>query len=179
MSILIQCKVLYQYNWYQSDGLNYLDIIWSASLSVILNMSVRDCYASVAAVLWALFRDNFLYAPSQWKTTLHCNVVSHWLGAYKKLSLIIELLSLVQQLYMLYCCCYLAVVYDIAARTIVSIALKLWLLNCSCGCYEAMSVTIYVHAYALHAYAFVTCSALVALSNTVVLHQNLRMVTAE
>ena len=23
-------------------------------------------------------------APSQWETTLHCNVVSHWLGAYKK-----------------------------------------------------------------------------------------------
>ena len=23
----------------------------------------------------------FLYAPSQWETTLHCSVVSHWLGA--------------------------------------------------------------------------------------------------
>ena len=23
-----------------------------------------------------------VYAPSQWETTLHCNVVSHWLGAY-------------------------------------------------------------------------------------------------
>ena len=27
-------------------------------------------------------RDHFVYAPSQWETTLHCNVVSHWLGAY-------------------------------------------------------------------------------------------------
>ena len=27
-------------------------------------------------------------APSQWETTLHCNVVSHWLGAYTKWSLI-------------------------------------------------------------------------------------------
>ena len=26
-------------------------------------------------------RDNFLCAPSQWETTLQCNVVSHWLGA--------------------------------------------------------------------------------------------------
>ena len=25
-------------------------------------------------------RDHFVYAPSQWETTLHCNV-SHWLGA--------------------------------------------------------------------------------------------------
>ena len=28
-----------------------------------------------------------MYAPSQWETTLHCNVVSHWKGAYTKLSL--------------------------------------------------------------------------------------------
>ena len=26
-------------------------------------------------------RDYFVYAPSQWETTLQCNVVSHWLGA--------------------------------------------------------------------------------------------------
>ena len=30
-------------------------------------------------------RDDFVYAPSQWKTMLHCNIVSHWLGAYKKI----------------------------------------------------------------------------------------------
>ena len=34
-----------------------------------------------------IFRDYFAYAPSQWETTLHCNVVSHWLGAYTKWSL--------------------------------------------------------------------------------------------
>ena len=32
-------------------------------------------------------RDHFVYAPSQWQTTLHSNVVSHWLGTYTKLSL--------------------------------------------------------------------------------------------
>ena len=31
--------------------------------------------------------DDCVYAPSQWETTLQCNVVSHWLGAYKKWSL--------------------------------------------------------------------------------------------
>ena len=29
----------------------------------------------------------FVYAPSQWETALHCNVISHWLGAYTKWSL--------------------------------------------------------------------------------------------
>ena len=33
------------------------------------------------------FRDHFAYAPNQWETTLHCNVVSHWLGAYTTWSL--------------------------------------------------------------------------------------------
>ena len=28
-----------------------------------------------------------MHAPSQWETTLHCNVVSHWLGAHTKWSL--------------------------------------------------------------------------------------------
>ena len=27
-------------------------------------------------------REHFLYTPSQWETTLHCNVAFHWLGAY-------------------------------------------------------------------------------------------------
>ena len=31
--------------------------------------------------------DHFVYASSQWETTLQCNVVSHWLGAYTKWSL--------------------------------------------------------------------------------------------
>ena len=32
-------------------------------------------------------RDHFVYAPSQWETTLQCNVVSHWLGAFRKWTL--------------------------------------------------------------------------------------------
>ena len=28
------------------------------------------------------FRVHFFHAPSQWETKLHCNVVSHWLGAW-------------------------------------------------------------------------------------------------
>ena len=32
-------------------------------------------------------RESFVNAPSQWETTLHCNVLSHWLGAFLKQSL--------------------------------------------------------------------------------------------
>ena len=37
-----------------------------------------------------MFRDQFVYAPSQWDTTLHCNIGSHWLGAYTKWSLHVD-----------------------------------------------------------------------------------------
>ena len=33
---------------------------------------------------WSLDRSRFVNASSQWETTLHCNVVCHWLGAYTK-----------------------------------------------------------------------------------------------
>ena len=38
------------------------------------------------------FRDYFVYALRQWETTLHYNVVPHWLGAYTKRSLIFRTL---------------------------------------------------------------------------------------
>ena len=37
-----------------------------------------------------MFRDHFVYEPSQWETTLQCNVVSHWLGAYTKWCLMLH-----------------------------------------------------------------------------------------
>ena len=37
--------------------------------------------------MYCTLRDHFVYAPSQWEATLHCNVVSHWLGTYTKWSL--------------------------------------------------------------------------------------------
>ena len=33
------------------------------------------------------FKDHSVYAPNQWDMTLHCNFVSHWVGAYTKWSL--------------------------------------------------------------------------------------------
>ena len=46
-------------------------------------------------VLWLelavsnLLQGSFVNVPSQWEMTLHCNVVSHWLGAYTTWSLLL------------------------------------------------------------------------------------------
>ena len=32
-------------------------------------------------------KDHFVYVPSQWVMTLQCNIISHWLGTFTKLSL--------------------------------------------------------------------------------------------
>ena len=34
-------------------------------------------------------RNHFVYAPSKWETTSQCKVISHWLGAYTKWSLVL------------------------------------------------------------------------------------------
>ena len=36
-----------------------------------------------------LHNDHFVYVPSQWETTLQCNVISHWLSTYTKWSLFV------------------------------------------------------------------------------------------
>ena len=35
-----------------------------------------------------LCTDHFVFASSQWEMMLHCNVISHWLGAYTKWTLL-------------------------------------------------------------------------------------------
>ena len=40
--------------------------------------------------LHCFYRDHFRCAPSQWWTTLQCNIISHWLGAYIKWSLLLN-----------------------------------------------------------------------------------------
>ena len=47
----------------------YLDQWWR------LSSQMHVCYQACV-----LSRDHFVYAPSQWETMLHYNVVSHWLG---------------------------------------------------------------------------------------------------
>ena len=40
--------------------------------------------------LLLIMQGSFCHAASQWETALHCNVVSHWLGAYTEWSLIMR-----------------------------------------------------------------------------------------
>ena len=82
---------------------------WSKKIVIMLihpwGISILRCIGPIAGwATWATFsrwhlqmqfpnwqrvsigwsRDPFVYAPSQWETTLQCNVVSHWQGAYTK-----------------------------------------------------------------------------------------------
>ena len=44
-------------------------------------------YASIwfcSLYMYIQYVDNFVYGLSQWETTLHCNVASHWLSPYTK-----------------------------------------------------------------------------------------------
>ena len=50
---------------------------------LLVLLTVWIIYAVYVHINWV----DFVYAPSQWGTTLQCNVVSHWLGAYTKWSL--------------------------------------------------------------------------------------------
>ena len=48
----------------------------------------RSKKRATAIVVWEMadiFRDYFVHVPTQWETMLHCNVFSHWLGAYTKM----------------------------------------------------------------------------------------------
>ena len=59
---------------YLHNGISFTDKM--ASLYWICPLILHEAGAQA-------FRHHFVNAPSQWETTLHCNVVSHWLGAYK------------------------------------------------------------------------------------------------
>ena len=43
---------------------------------------IQKMISAHEAISWIWLHWENVYAPSQWQTTLHCNVVCHWLGAY-------------------------------------------------------------------------------------------------
>ena len=73
-----------------------LNFSWEAQMNLIslialpknLNSCAQLCNQHSAPDGSILCRDYFVYVPCQWETTLHCNVVSHWLGSYIKWSLL-------------------------------------------------------------------------------------------
>ena len=46
------------------------------------------CVSFSRCVKFPCYRDHFVNAPTQWETTLQCNVVSHWPGTFTKWSLL-------------------------------------------------------------------------------------------
>ena len=67
--------------------------VQDCSISSVLAMEIlqyctKPSRWSYHRFLYNWSRDHFVYAPSQCETILHCNVVSHWLGAYTKWSLL-------------------------------------------------------------------------------------------
>ena len=70
---------------YLNSRSGWLIIVWT------FHTGVQLCCGMLGSIPVAgtdAYRDLFVHAPSQWETTLHCNVVSHWLGAYTKWSLL-------------------------------------------------------------------------------------------
>ena len=57
--------------------------------------NMMESWVSIVSILEKVGRiitrphcmDHFAHAPSQWETTLRCNIGSHWLGAYTEWSL--------------------------------------------------------------------------------------------
>ena len=61
---------------------------WKFSVQLWKTLSISS---GLMFSLATICRAHSVHAPCQWETTLHCNVVSHWLGAYTKWSLYIWL----------------------------------------------------------------------------------------
>ena len=72
------------------DSLSHDDnVLWRPNqMTLIISYdSPLDCARlSTFLFVWQSLWDHFVYAPSQWETALHWNIVSHWLGAYTKWS---------------------------------------------------------------------------------------------
>ena len=52
-------------------------------------MNVAVCYVPTWSQFGAIVRDHIVHVPSQWETTLQCNVVSHWPSVCREWSLIV------------------------------------------------------------------------------------------
>ena len=54
-------------------------LVWQIDICA-WNVTVKQC--CLTEMLHEDFGDHSEYAPSQWEMALHCNAISHWLGAY-------------------------------------------------------------------------------------------------
>ena len=85
------------------------------------------------------WRGHFVNALSQWETTWHCNVVSHWQDAYTKWSLLLVWrVSMVSyspfRIFTYHCGNYLRINFNCVRLFIVRFA-KSWQLRCTYFCW--------------------------------------------
>ena len=78
----LSLTVLNKYVW------EMLATHWIFSLLLLAGTSSHNRYTHYEyEVIFNNPRDHFVNGPSQWEMMLHCNVISHWLGANTKWSL--------------------------------------------------------------------------------------------
>ena len=61
---------------------------WLSGIILCMRLaSERWRYTVTPSLIGWAHTQNFVYASSQWEMALHCNAISHWLGAYTEWSL--------------------------------------------------------------------------------------------
>ena len=73
--------------WSRSDLCHHMASLGHDKLNTVLQWKGRTFLSAFALTTDTPYRDQSRYAPSQWKMSLHCNDVFHWLGAYLDWSL--------------------------------------------------------------------------------------------
>ena len=73
-------------NWAIKDNISIrcCFFVFFFTTSMTENLLLELFKIKVSSVRWFHCKARLLCAPSQWETTLHCNVVSHWLGTDTK-----------------------------------------------------------------------------------------------
>ena len=64
----------------------YIHYLFAYAISMTNDETVESPYICIVS---GYSKVHFVYALSQWETTLRCNVVSHWLGAYTDWTLLL------------------------------------------------------------------------------------------
>ena len=60
---------------------------WVFLLEVLCSDNILWGHIKQLFTKQATSKDNLVHAPSQWETTLQCDVISHWLGVWREWSL--------------------------------------------------------------------------------------------
>ena len=94
-------------------------VIWQWRCCRIYQTAAIDALMQyIIRLMQYILRDQSRYSPSQWETSLQCNDVSHWLGAYLDWSLYTSLSTKVF--------IYLFLIFQVKLSLNLSMSLCLW-----------------------------------------------------